>query len=99
MTDAGWYRWALFGLVALAVIVGGIVFVQRLVTIPVGVSDFNAYWAASRLFMEGRNPSEPDNMLEMEHTHYNPDQGFVMMTWNPPTLWVFMLPSLWFVVK
>jgi len=45
--------------------------------------------------MEGRNPSEPDNMLEMEHTHYNPDQGFVMMTWNPPTLWVFMLPLAW----
>jgi len=62
---------------------------------PIGVSDFNAYWAASRLLLEGRNSSDPDNMLEMERAHFNPDQDFVMMTWNPPTLWVFMLPLAW----
>lgn len=109
MADTGCRRWTLWSLVALAVVVGGIVFVQWLVTIPVGVSDFNAYWAASRLLLEGRNPSDPDNMLKMERDHFNPDQDFVMMTWNPPTLWVFMLPlarmpfevarSIWMLVN
>jgi hypothetical protein len=109
MADTGWRRWTLWSLVALVVVVGGIAFVQWLVTIPVGVSDFNAYWAASRLLLEGRNPSDPDNMLKMERDHFNPDQDFVMMTWNPPTLWVFMLPlarmpfevarSIWMLVN
>ncbi len=95
MADVGWRRWALWSLVALAAIVGGAVLTQRLMTMPIGVSDFNAYWAASRLLLEGRNSSDPDNMLEMERAHFNPDQDFVMMTWNPPTLWVFMLPLAW----
>lgn len=95
MVDTRRRRWVLWGLVLLAVVLGGIVFVRWVVALPIGASDFNAYWAASRLFMEGRNPSDPDNMLEMEHTHFDPDQDFVMMTWNPPTLWVFMLPLAW----
>ncbi len=95
MADTGWRQWILWSLVALAVVVGGIVFVRRLVTVPIGVSDFNAYWAASRLLLEGRNPSDYDNMLEMERAHFDPDKDFAMMTWNPPTLWVFLLPLAW----
>ncbi len=93
--EKGWRRWAMWVLVLAAVVLGSVIFVQRVMIIPIGTSDFNAYWAASRLFLEGRNPCDPANMLEMERAHFDSDQGFVMMTWNPPTMWIFMLPLAW----
>jgi hypothetical protein len=85
----------LLSLTVLGVVFGGTVVVQRLATLPIGASDFNAYWSASRLLLEGRNPTDPANMLEMERAYFNPDQDFTMMAWNPPMLWVFMLPVAW----
>ena len=87
-----WPRWLLLSLTILVMIVGGPVLLQRLSLLPIGASDFNAYWSASRLLLQGRNPTDPANMLEMENAHFNPDQDYTMMAWNPPTLWVFMLP-------
>ena len=95
MAGDGWRRWALGGLVVLAIVLGGVVFIKRVVGVPIGASEFNAYWAASRLLLEGRNPSDPDNMLEIERAHFAPEQSSAMMTWNPPTMWVFMLPLAW----
>lgn len=90
-----WPRWLLLSLTVLALVISCTVLGPRLVAFPIGASDFNAYWSASRLLFEGRNPSDPANMLEMERAYFNPDQDFTMMAWNPPTLWVFMLPLAW----
>ncbi len=79
----------------LAAGLGGVLFVRRVVHLPIGVSDFNAYWSAARLFWEGRNPCDLDAMLAMERAYFNPDRQVVMPTWNPPTMWVFMLPLAW----
>ena len=88
-------QWPLWILLLVVVVLGSVIFMQWAMTVPIGESDFNAYWAASRLFLEGRNPCDPDSMLEMERAHFNPDKSLVMMTWNPPTMWVFMLPLAW----
>jgi hypothetical protein len=61
----------------------------------VGSSDFRAYWAASRLLLEGRDPGDPLNMIEIERAHFDPGQEVAVMAWNPPTLWVIMLPLAW----
>lgn len=95
MAARQWPRWLLVGLTVLAMIVGGLVVVPRLTVLPVGASDFNAYWSASRLLLGGRDPTDPSNMLEMERAYFDPVQDFIMMAWNPPTLWVFMLPLAW----
>jgi len=82
-------------LVLLAASLGGVLFVRRVVSLPIGVSDFNAYWSAARLFWEGRNPCDLAALLAMERAHFDPDRQVVMPTWNPPTMWVFMLPLAW----
>ena len=89
------HRLTLWCLVLFAAILGSILVARLVGTVSIGESDFNAYWSAGRLFLEGRNPSDPSNMLEMELGHFDPNQEFVMMTWNPPTLWVLMLPVAW----
>lgn len=81
--------------VVLAALLGGAVLIWRLTALSVGVGDFRAYWSASRLLMEGRNSYDPDNMLEMEQAHVDPEQSFTMMAWNPPTTFVFILPLAW----
>lgn len=81
--------------VALATLLGSAVLVWRLTALPVGVGDFRAYWSASRLLLEGRNFYDPDNMLEMERAHVDPEQDFTMMAWNLPATFVFILPLAW----
>lgn len=86
---------ALRGLVTLAVAVLGITTARLLEGSSVGEADFYVYWAAGRLFLEGRNPCDAENMLAVERKVYDPDQRSVMMAWNPPSLWVLILPLAW----
>jgi hypothetical protein len=58
----------------------------------IGTCDFGAYWSASYLFSRGENPCSASNMLAVERTHVKPSRDRAMMAWNPPTLWVFLLP-------
>lgn len=85
-------RLIFWALILLFLSAGSIFFLRWSRNVNIGSSDFNAYWAASRLFLEGRNPCDPKSMLEIERAHMSPDQEYVMMTWNPPTLWVLLLP-------
>jgi len=61
----------------------------------IGKPDLRAYWSASRLVWEGRNPCAPENMLSIQQQHVDPQQRAPLMAWNPPSLWVFMLPLSW----
>lgn len=95
MIDTKQHRVALWCLVLLLFTLGGIFMSRWAESTNIGSSDFNAYWAAARLFLQGRNPCDANNMLEMEQAHFNPDRHWAMMVWNPPTLWVFLLPLAW----
>ncbi|MCJ7735884.1 MAG: DUF2029 domain-containing protein [Anaerolineae bacterium] len=89
------YRTAILLLTLVLVTVVSIYAVRWAANNSLGSSDFNAYWAASRLLLLGRNPCDEQNMLEMEQAYFDPDRDWVMMVWNPPTLWVLLLPVAW----
>ena len=61
----------------------------------IGRTDLKAYWSASRLAWQGRNPCAPANMLSLQQQHVDPQLQAPLMAWNPPSLWVSMLPLAW----
>ncbi|MCJ7739192.1 MAG: DUF2029 domain-containing protein [Anaerolineae bacterium] len=81
-------------LVLLSVILCGLV-ITAIDGTDVGKTDLKAYWSASRLVWEGRNPCAPETMLSMQQQHVDPQLQASLMAWNPPSLWVFMLPLTW----
>jgi Glycosyltransferase family 87 len=87
-------RWMLVGLLIVLGVLG-IVAGRQWARLRIGVTDSNAYWSASHLLSEGRNPVDPTNVLEMERKHHDPNQSSAMMAWNPPTAWVLLLPLAW----
>jgi hypothetical protein len=60
-----------------------------------GKGDFIGYWSAAYLLHEGHNPYDPAGMMEIQQTLIHSGLDFVVMAWNPPTLFVFMLPLAW----
>lgn len=61
-----------------------------------GKGDFIGYWSAVYILHEGYNPYDPARMMEIQQTIIHTGLDFVVMAWNPPTLFVFMLPLAWF---
>lgn len=55
------------------------------------LNDFIEYWSAVRIFVEGRNPYSPEDMLEIQQNLGWKDPHPLMM-WNPPWSLPFMLP-------
>src|SRR5438552_1104597 len=64
-------------------------------TSPLGKGDFMAYWSGTYLVSQGRNPYDLQNMTEVQKTLANSEFNYTVQTWNPPTLFVFMLPLGW----
>ncbi|MCI0561178.1 MAG: DUF2029 domain-containing protein [Nitrososphaera sp.] len=60
-----------------------------------GKGDFIGYWSAVYLLHEGHNPYDPAGMMEIQQTLIHSGLDFVVMAWNPPTLFVFILPLAW----
>ena len=60
-----------------------------------GKGDFIGYWSAIHLLHDGNNPYDPAGMMEIQQTLIHSGLDFVVMAWNPPTLFVFMLPLAW----
>src|SRR6185437_3770123 len=55
------------------------------------VTDFIAYWAASRLLVNGGNPFSPRAVFELQKSvGYNKPKPLMM--WNPPWTLSFILP-------
>jgi hypothetical protein len=64
-----------------------------------GKGDFIGYWSAAYLLHEGHNPYDPAGMMEIRQTLIHSGLDFVVMAWNPPTLFVFMLPLAWLFAR
>jgi hypothetical protein len=73
-------------------------------------ADFQIYWSASYLLAQGKNFSDPSQLLEIQQqlTGWD-DENNVLVTWNPPWLLVWLIPFtfigfdraswLWFLIN
>lgn len=95
LANTKWSPWGRWILTCCLLLIGCGVFLQWAKTLDIGANDFRAYWAASRLFLEGRNPYDQQNLWEMQHLHFQTDADSGLMVWNPPTVWIFLLPVAW----
>jgi hypothetical protein len=53
--------------------------------------DFIDYWSSGRLILEGKNPYDPNLLLDMQNQIGAEEIGFVM-NWNPPPFLIISLP-------
>lgn len=60
-----------------------------------GENDFVGYWSATYLFRNGQNPYDPSLMEITQNTKLSTSQDATIMAWNPPTLFVILLPLAW----
>lgn len=65
-------------------------------TTPMGENDFVGYWSAAYLIRNGQNPYDPSLMEITQATQLETGQNATIMAWNPPTLFIFLLPVAWF---
>ena len=61
----------------------------------IGKGDFLSYWSALHLITNGENPYSPDLMLELQRDQIGTTWDYPIMTWNPPSLFVLLLPLGW----
>lgn len=59
---------------------------------PVGEGDFRGYWSASYLLARGENFSDPMQIKHVEETRTDWRENWVVVTWNPPWLFVILIP-------
>ena len=53
------------------------------------------YWSATYLFHNGENPYSVDLMTAVQRMEVQSTLGVTIMSWNPPILFVFLLPLAW----
>jgi len=61
-------------------------------TTPFGGGDFWGYWSATYLLRNGQNPYDPQAMALVQATQMDTGLDFTIMSWNPPSLFVVILP-------
>lgn len=82
---------------------------QTAFTSSVGENDFVGYWSATYLISNGQNPYDPELMKTIQNIKIETNPVSTIMAWNPPTLFVILLPlaglpflqakSIWLVVN
>jgi hypothetical protein len=88
-------QWLLFSLMLLIGFISLKLLWNVTSTTNVGGGDFTGYWSATYLFHNGQNPYDP-NLLEFtQHVQMQSGLDYTIMAWNPPTLFVFLLPLAW----
>ena len=60
-----------------------------------GEIDFMGYWSATYLLSHGENPYSTVLMEAVERQQAHSTLGVTLMAWNPPFLFVFLLPLAW----
>jgi hypothetical protein len=60
-----------------------------------GEMDFMGYWSATYLFHHGENPYSADLMTTVQRMEVHSTLDATIMSWNPPVLFVFLLPLVW----
>jgi hypothetical protein len=63
-----------------------------------GYNDFVGYWSATYLLKNGQNPYDVELMRSLQHEEVKTGFDNVVMAWNPPSLFVFLLPIAWLPV-
>jgi hypothetical protein len=61
----------------------------------IGYNDFVGYWSATYLLKNGQNPYDVELMRLLQHEEIKTGFDAVVMAWNPPSLFVFLLPIAW----
>lgn len=64
----------------------------------IGYNDFVGYWSATYLLKNGQNPYDVELMRSLQHEEIKTGFDAVVMAWNPPSLFVFLLPIAWMPV-
>ncbi len=62
--------------------------------IEIGKGDFIAYWSASHLLSQGKNPYDVPTLISVER-EIGWTQEYPYMAWNPPWLHLLLLPYAW----
>jgi hypothetical protein len=88
-------RWASIFLLFLFIALGIWVVWKFAPKINLGNGDFIGYWSAVYQIRRGHNPYDPKEMMNVQQTAANSGLDFAVMTWNLPTLFVFLLPLAW----
>jgi hypothetical protein len=83
------FRIALFSIILLITVIG---LWRWALGSGLGIGDFGAYWSATYLVANDQNPYSDQAMLEVEQQHTGWPRDYAVMAWNPPTLFVFLLP-------
>jgi hypothetical protein len=60
-----------------------------------GERDFMAYWSSAYLFQKGENPYSNELMTAVQRSEVQSTLDVTIMSWNPPFLFVFLLPLAW----
>jgi len=60
-----------------------------------GGGDFVGYWSATYLLQQGENPYDPVLMGNVQHDHIQTGADATIMSWNPPVLFIVLLPLSW----
>lgn len=87
-------RWLLLLLAILIILVLPLLW-NVVSTTNMGDDDFVAYWSSTYLFHNGQNPYDPELMGITQNTQLQAGLDYVIMSWNPPSLFVFLLPLAW----
>lgn len=85
-------RWLLAGSLILISLVSLISLWDLTSTTSLGENDFVGYWSATYLFHNGQNPYDPELMELIQNTKLVTHQNSTIMAWNPPSLFVVLLP-------
>ena len=68
-------------------------------TTEMGGGDFWGYWSSAYLLHHGQNPYDPESMARVQATQMQTGRDFTIMSWNPPTLFLIILPFSHFPIK
>ena len=64
-------------------------------TTDFGESDFRIYWSATYLLSRGQNPYDIEAIKTVQQTQTHGISNDTIMAWNPPFLFLFLLPLAW----
>ncbi|MBI3169438.1 MAG: DUF2029 domain-containing protein [Chloroflexi bacterium] len=87
-------RWVLVVLLILGISLCLVWLWQISFSTNIGSGDFIGYWSATHLFVSGENPYDPA-LMGMVQREIETGWDVTIMVWNPPLLFVFLLPLGW----
>lgn len=92
ITFQHWIKIAIF-----SILIGLVAWGQWVRVYPskLGNSDFMGYWSSAYLLSRGQNSYDIEAMEAVQEDQVHSEFENVIMAWNPPTLFVFLLPLAW----